>query len=310
MRKIKRLLSLLMLSGITLVGCNQNKEDNENGNDNAPKDSTLVDFRVCECLTFSLKAGVGVTVNEDKVASDYLLTDASFDHSKKVVYTPKNDGTGLADAPKGEISLDDEALESLLLRSEEGSTHVIYTAFTFDLSVKNVFMGDATKAGLFINTSIINDLAMSRFEVSSPIGEEPETAKAFRVAFVPKTSEDGVARVMAGLQNKSECRHLDGTIKSGWNEENHFGGVSYGDDLIDKNYHETHPTTGNLASYINRPDYLGTFDSSKKDENGAIELNFTVVCWFEGTDPNCVTTAKFQSVIAHFALESVALPNE
>lgn len=309
MRKLNKFLNLFLLSGITLVGCDLNKENKE---DNEPKESTIVEINVCECLTYSLKAGVGASIdNENKVVTDCLFTDGSFDHDKKVIYTPNINGSGLANGPKGEISLNDESLESLLLRSDEGHTPKIYTALTFDLSVKNVFMGDASKCGLFMNTSIINNLAMTRFEVSSPKGEEPATAKAFRVAFVPKEGEDGVSRTVAALQNKNDCRHLDGTIKNGWNEANHFGGVSYNEnDIIDKNYHESIPTSGTLASYINRPDYLGTFDSTKKDENGAIELNFTVVCWFEGTDPSCNNSERFQSVLAHFALESVPLPNE
>jgi hypothetical protein len=56
-----------------------------------------------------------------------------------------------------------------------------------------------------------------------------------------------------------------------------------------------------------RPDYLGYFGFVANDE---VTLTFTVVCWFEGTDPEIVnraTTAEYQSVAASLHFEAIKL---
>lgn len=310
MKKVTLLFSLLTILGITLSGCD--KDDDEEREVEPIQEYTLAEFETNDKISLSIEEGVGVIVNneEKKVSTKNLLTDGSFDHKTAKFYTPDPLGQSLRNDEKGEFSLSDASIESLLFRDYYlNKENKVYTAMFFSLSFKHTFVENEGNLGLYLNTSILDGIAKSRFELIKSKEIEPKAEKSFRVCLLSNGNEDLNTRVLALFRDKNDCTHLDGSIRSGWNEENHFGGVPYENDLIDKNYHEDLPTTGNLDSFTNRLDYLGKFDSSKQDENSEVELKYTMVCWYEGTDTSCVNdNFTGDSAMVHLAFEGITLP--
>ncbi len=310
MKKATLLFSLFAVLGITLTGCN--KDDDEEFKREPMEPYAFAKFETNDKISVSLEEGVGVTVNneEKKAITKNIFTDGSFDHKTAKFYTPDPLGKSLRNDEKGEFSLSDSSVESLLDRDYywDGESKV-YTAMFFSLSFKHTFVENEGNLGLYLNTSILDGIAKSRFELVKSKEIAPKAEKSFRVCLLSNGDEDLNTRVLALFRDKNACTHLDGSIRSGWSEENHFGGVSYENDLIDKNYHEDLPTVGTLDSYTNRLDYLGKFDSSKQDENGEVELKYTVVCWYEGTDTSCVNdNFTGDSAMAHLSFEGITLP--
>ena len=270
-------------------------------------------------LEATVSSGIGTTANPSTnvVTVDNKLTDGSFEHRTNssaegakvpTIFQPADSGTELA-ATNGTVALS-SANTTNLKRSVDENDDDVYTVVTFGMSFTVTFGASPVDIGLYLDCTA----SKSRFEVTGPSETmaTPSTAKGFRMAFVPNASPDAVARVFADLQTSGNAKHLDGTITSGWAAGNNYGGVAYSGDLIDSSYSTALPTSGNLAAYTGRVDYLGTFDYDDKDANNKVTLSYTVVCWFEGTDPEIVNRANqtdYQTVASYLHFEAKDLPS-
>ena len=281
-------------------------------------------------LEYKLTRGAGTTVNQagDTVSVSGVLTDGSLDHDSSIIYTPAADGRSLlpAENAKRAIALTEEVsgetqykaysdYESLLERGstvarQDNPSKTIYTAVTFELEFTVTFGEVAGDIGLFLDNTeeLVNNVLVkkSHFEVDGT----PKTAKGFRMAFLPHEAA-GNARVFADLQDEKVdentlIKHIGGS-----NPDSSFsaGGSAYGtNEVIDKNYKAALPTASTArATALARPDCLGVFTFTASSR---VTLSYTVVAWFEGTDPEIVNRAtadEYQSVGAYLSFEGVDL---
>ena len=268
-------------------------------------------------LEVTLGTGVGTSVSNNTVTVNGKLTDGSFDHKNKYIYTPNESGTGIAAGSKGKISLTDSNLSTLLERGTTGSGTAavkVYTAITFDLTFTVTFGAANNDVALLMDNTADHTNFVTSDESTA------KTAKGFRMAFVSNTvgtgeaaANNGKTKVLADLQESSHCHYINSESAVLASTEP-FGGVNYvaADlDLIDSAYNTALPTSAQAkTAYEARADYMGYFDHTKQDANSKVSLNFTVVCWYEGTDPEIVNraAADFQSVVAtlHFEAKDIA----
>lgn len=266
-------------------------------------------------LEFELGDGIGTEVDstDDHVINfNGLLTDGSVNHKTQKVYTPDSFGTGHAADPKGEIDLNGtypldpggETLEDLLTRGETDDTTpvTIYTAATFDITFTITFGQVPGDIGLYLD----NTAGKSQFVVDGNPAPTAVTATGFRMAFLPKAaSTNGRATVFADLQTASNCHYISNKTQAMLPGTDY---VSTDYDLIHSGYSTALPTASTIrADAIARPDYLGYFAFQA---DTPVTLSYTVVAWFEGTDPNVVNQdiiANYQTVISTLCFEAVNL---
>ena len=277
-------------------------------------------------LETELKKGVGTTVSNNQTVSfgDNKLTDASLNHGdKKIVYP---DSTGKAYGGSVEIGgplATDEAIAALatsLERGESGSGK-IYSCATFDISFTIAFGAIEKDVGLYLNTTKVeNDqqqqVAQSRFETTGTA----YTAKGFRMAFLPMGVSDQeqtnhsaqYAKIFAGLQKETETVQGQSVTNIKYvHTYNNDGmtGAAYDStkkEVVDTDYHTALPTSSTSRSdAIDRADCLGFF---KFQAGTRVTLNYRVVAWFEGTDPeikNRETAAEYQSVASFLTFDAI-----
>ena len=185
-----------------------------------------------------------------------------------------------------------------------------YFAMSWDLKFSYDFAGDATQVNLYLDpSSKIYQLDNQDQEVAW--GATNSTYKGFRVAFIAanhSTLSSNSTKVWAPEQNENLCGFVNsvnnnfavvGTNDTAipetdpvqYNSDGYHGG-SYNQNsavnLIAKN------TTGTVAATAesgaaSAPNCLGSFN---KEASGLSTLEFTCFAWFEGTDPNIVTSAQ------------------
>ena len=286
-------------------------------------------------LDCTVSAGIGtyldennenaITLTHEVNSADVtnVLTDGSFDHLNEIIRTPNADGTAL-DSTNGSIALA-SASESNLKRGELDGGN-IYTAVTFNISFKVSFGSLAGDYGLFLDNSETSGVGASRFEcATTPLA----TAKGFRMAFVggavgaSYTGSSTNTKVFADLQETSyvvdeglateqtviACRYVGGTTAADFAPAT---ATQYNqndvNDLIDHSYNTALPTSETArATALARPDCLGVFAYREGSE---VTLNYTVVCWFEGTDPEIINRdllAEYQTVTSTLRFEAVQL---
>ena len=246
-------------------------------------------------LDITLSAGVGTSLGstENTIEFNGLLTDGSFNHLNGKVMTPNASGTGIAK----ETLLTANNLESELTRVEDLDGKVVYTAATFEIEFSMNFGAgweNASDVGLYLDCTA----EKSAFSVDGDAAAL--TATGFRMAFY-SIDTNAETRVFAGLQSFNSCKYVASSTAAD------FAGTAYTDELIDSSYDTALPTSETTrANAIARPDYLGVFEP---DED-AVVLTFTVVCWFEGTDPNIVdqpNATDYQKVLTNLVFEAVDL---
>ena len=105
-------------------------------------------------LECALSNGVGTTTDSPTKTVTFggKLTDGSFNHSTAKIYTPNDEGTGLAAAPKNEIGLNDAELATKLVRATTSDSKTVYTAVTWKVAFTVNFGATAGDYGLFLNT--------------------------------------------------------------------------------------------------------------------------------------------------------------
>lgn len=219
------------------------------------------------------------------------LTDGSFNHSSKNIYTP--DSTGKAfDPTKGEIALASATDENMTRATlADGNVYTVVT-WKADFSVNfGALPGDI---GLFLDT------AQSSFSVGT--GVTAKTGKGFRMAFIPTDTTNGYTKVYANLQTSALCKHVKDTSS--------MTGIAYtGNTLIasDTSVSTLPQSEISAADAAARADFFGTFVNNPGE---IVHLEYTVVCWFEGTDPEIVNreaSADYQSVTANLVFKALNL---
>ena len=244
-------------------------------------------------LDCKVSDGVGTSTTDnaagvtDVVAVEGKLTHGSFDHSAKYIMEPDNTGTKLA----AKHSLSASTLADDLLVGETSDGDDIYTAVTFDLEFSMSFGSVSGDIGLYI------DLANSVFtpDDSAVASSKNDTAKGFRMAFVytGSVAANGTTRVWADLEDASNCHYVPNSTAANAALPN--PGTSYSGDLID-NSTDANATlgTGYSSSATSMINYLGKFVFQA---NTTVKLNYTVVCWYEGTDPNIVNSTSAKETV-------------
>ena len=249
-----------------------------------------------ECV---VSAGIGTSATDSgsthTITTAGKLTDGSFNHKTKNIYTPNATGNAIA-TETALASATDENMKRGTDASD--SDKVIYTAITWNVSFSVTF-GVVNK-----DVALLLDVPNSSFAVDG--GAAATTAQGFRMAFVPGATPTGStqrATVYADLQTFENAKYVASTTN--------FNGTSYvanDYDLIDSAYTTAVPDTISSADTLTRPDCIGTFKFAASTK---VTLPYTVVCWFEGTDPEIDDEATtFQSVIANLQFKAIDIVNE
>ena len=256
-------------------------------------------------LQYKVKARYGCTVDTEGTTVSFggKLTDGSFDHKDNMIYTPNASGTGL-DSTRGETALADMS-DTTMKRGEtnDATPLPIYTAVAFDIDFTVTFGAVDADIGLFID----NTAGKTNFAVSN--GADAVTATGFRMAFVPNgtapTNSVTRATVLADLQTAANCKYIAGTTDTTISGTSYVAGEK---DLIDSTFNDALPTeTTERATAQGRQDYIGMFKFAASTQ---VTLKYTVVCWFEGTDPNIknqALAANYQEVVANLYFAAVNL---
>lgn len=272
----------------------------------------------------TLEENVGT--EQDPSWQDVLLTDGSFNHSTGKIYQPNEFGDAWhPDYP--EVSYNDGSLATKLLRGTYSymdnavEKHKnIYTAVEFTLTFTVLFGSDAGDYGLFIDNSVDSTNPQSpvehtNFKAYAPNGNTPlsgsdiKTAKGFRMGFYSTTATYGKSTVLADL---NQAKSNDTVVLTHVNNSSGTfqNATAYTEPyIIGSEYAAAMPAAGTLekADAEDRPDYIGYFPFSA---NGTAQLTYTVVCWFEGTDPNVVNQANaadYQKVVSELHFEAIKL---
>ena len=207
------------------------------------------------------------------------LTDGSFDHAgtNKYIYAPNLNGNKVAS--RTALASADAAA---LTRGTTTSSETIYTAVTWDVTFTVQFAYAEGDIGLFL------DLSNSAFTAGSgSVGtNDHDTSKGFRMAFIPTGTNEsnGVAHVFADLQEAAKCTYVGG--EPAVNAALPDPATSYtGKTLISSEDSGTLAEEYTASAAANMNNYFGKFVYAA---NASVNLQFKVVCWFEGTDPNIV----------------------
>ena len=278
-------------------------------------------------LEAKLFDGVGTSVRlvDGNYAVDFegRLTDASFNHLSGSIFKPNGNGTAIDG--EGTVALgsydttDEDSIAALATALDRGtitinSTDVnVYSAATFDIEFSMNFGSGwetAKQVGLYLD----NTASKSSFTVSG--GAAAVTATGFRMAFY-STNTAARSTVFADLQ--TDVQDADGDPETVGDvhvckyvsSATNFAGTEYGADgaydLIDATWDEALPTSSTTRAEAEaRPDLLAIFTPAQD----AVKIRFTVVCWFEGTDPNVVdqdVLANYQTVISNLVFEAIDL---
>ena len=265
-------------------------------------------------LSVTATAGYATTATNSEDGTTHtvtvggVLTDGSFNHSSGNVITPDDSGSKIKSVT-AHGSMDD----SNMLRGVTGgsSSQNIYTAVSFNLSFTVTFSSNSGDIGLYLDRNYENSNINSRFTVDG--GAAASSATGFRMAFLPTgtNSSSGETRVFAGLQASSNCKYVSGsTVNAALDNSGTYGT----NVLIDSSHAGTSESPEVLpdsfdtrANATGRCDYFGVFAAPSTP--GAVTLEYKVVCWFEGTDPNVVNTATLQSVIATLSFKALNIPD-
>ena len=234
-------------------------------------------------LECTMGQGLGTTLTGNSIATttNYKLSDASFDHSAKYIIAPDRSGqyvgrkTALADA---NTTVGDE--DSIVRNVKSGVTAL--SAMTFTMTFSLDFGAVDSNYALYFDAS-----ASSIAKANSAAIDNTDTIHGFRMAFVGETAVNTVTKVWADQQTSGNAKY----VSNGLAEGAALAGSTYATgSLMDSGYTNPVPATSQTKSAAAaETNYLGIFNFQA---NTTVELEFTVVCWFEGSDPTIVDTAN------------------
>ena len=262
-------------------------------------------------LSCTLLKGVGTVVDgssivlKDNVSNGNAswLGDASFDHTSTNLYNDtavennyENLGT-LAAAETAEAATVGSSKWFVSLDTTNSRRY--YRAVSWTMKFAFNFQGDTTPMNLYFDTT---STASATTHTNAQNSSTAETGKGFRLAFLPEVAGD--AFVWAPNQTIGNCNYVASTsaLKDATNTAGSY--AAYTTDLVASNTAAENKllntaTSGNATPY----NYLGQFvyDSAANPD----ELEVKCVAWFEGTDPNVVTDAALQTVVANLKFFAV-----
>ena len=251
-------------------------------------------------LACKLTAGIGTQVKTgdptviELANSAYRLTDASYDYANQKIVAPDDEG-----AKFGKIVPLASAVIGIAATTENGLFREtdVYTAFTWSMDFSLSF-GTVNK-----NVALYFDASTSA--VTAATGSTAaDTAKGFRMAFVPtalasvttgnvdQSGTGGVSRVWADLQTTANTKYISTADATVGTTTLTAKTTSYASPiLMDSACVKPVPANGeyNASDTADQVNYLGTFTYVA---NTTVHLNYTVVVWFEGTDPTIVNTVE------------------
>ena len=254
-------------------------------------ESQLGDFKVgnlegsLECVA---TAGIatGLNGNNITISENYILGDASFDHTSEKVFTdvPGSDPTSFIDLGGWSLKESGEGSNSSLLYGSVSSTKYYYCA-TWKYTFSYTFVAEAGDMNLYFDIAKANTAAGYKQYTGTVEGEALDTAQGFRLGFC--TSEAQVVwaphRAQSG-SNPATIRHVkDGSPDA---VADYTGSV-----LLDSAATaDLGQPTDAKAKSVNG--YLGTFSKPVDSATGAartISLEVRMTAWYEGTDPSITT---------------------
>ena len=216
------------------------------------------------------------------VANKTILTHGSFNHLAKNFYVPNVTADAVTEvALYSSGTTIASGLADDLLQSTDDSGNSIVTAVTWHMTLSVAFADSGRDMALYL------DLATSWAHLLN--GNDPEhTGTGFRVAFVaePATTSTSAATTSTGATKVWAPHQTSSASKYVANTSNMQAGTAYTTGaLIHSGSNYTVPNdegaTASEAAAIEG--YLGTFEFIA---NTTVTLPFTVVAWYEGTDPN------------------------
>jgi len=260
-------------------------------------------------LICKMSPGVGTAVNNNSTIDNYSddtitvnsnakLTDASFDHANKKIIAPDADGVKVGKVTALDTDPANAATLATAITRATGTSDVIYSALTWTMDFEVSYVGTGSNNGLFF------DLTGTNFTLSAAAGAN-DGALGFRLAFVPFTSanagvnvyQTGEARVLARLRNNASpanvCKYISNPAVG-----DALSGTNYASPvLIDSADTTAVPddNTTNTTTASAMTNYLGKFTAVAEK---TVHLQFAVVAWFEGTDPNVVNTADLVKTVS------------
>ena len=253
------------------------------------------DNKVVEPKTDSATvAGVAETYN-------WVLSDASFDHTTGNVYYPYANGSMLALHDETyDSGAEADFLRQTKTISETGdpvtarTINKVYSIFTWSYTFKFTSENDAV-VGLFLDfdNSSVTDVTSSNSNNSY---------KGFRIAFISDDKET----VWAANRAKAECTYATAAAATSAASSN----TAYtGYDLLATDQKGSVPEEAvasktNIATNTTYPNYLGQFPVG--DGSTEQELTITLVAWFEGSDADVITTVAglYDTVSAEMRFEA------
>ena len=264
-------------------------------------------------------ANTAATASVDGVAVE--LTDASFDHDTKNVILPDADGVKVK-ATDGIVSITDGSFAAKTTRATyttsaadvHDTTHTVYSALTWTMDFQVSYTAAGSNSGLFFN------LTNTKFTL--PNGDAfgaTDAGHGFRLAFIPTGDPEnntvtdnyiaGNTRVLARAQSAAETwdhdddgetaavskvRYIDNAVAG--SSLNSLANTYTSPILIDSTATYDIPSDNTVAasSLSSQPAYLGKFTAAASK---TVHMPFTVVAWFEGTDPTVVNTANLAALV-------------
>ena len=266
------------------------------------------------------------------------LTHASFDHNNSKVYTLSSDTVSGLRPVTSATNWEAKSTSVNTAAQEEPDAYEdtkVYWAvswrmvFTYQFALEskvNLFLDNSETNGSTVSSVLsASDKAAAKTAAQTTSGLD--TLKSFRIAFVPtksisESAEFGLAaasgegakqtttgsfvnnRIWADNQTASACRYINDTnALAAENKTYSTTGSEYGsNEVIGSDKVAARPAEGvpiSLTTETNRVVYqLGQFSNSNGTVSTA-KLDITCVAWFEGTDPNTVSAAYLDTVVAN-----------
>lgn len=246
-------------------------------------------------LNCELEPGLGTAIDDKGIVSlsNYQLSDASFDHRYDMIISPDN--TGCYVGKRIELENANTRLnyeDSVVRYSNDG--FVSMSVMTFKLTFAYNFDNSDPNYGLYFKANKSSISKANSREIN-----DMDIIHGFRMAFVGD-SIDSSTRVWADQQRSSYCKHVSAELVRGAA----LNGTEYDDFyLMDSEYNDDVPSVSNVTTMDYQPNFLGEF---KFVPNTTSQLTYTVVCWFEGTDPT-ITNSNAENMNSIVAILSFGI---
>lgn len=253
-------------------------------------------------------AGFGTSVADNVVTNkaNYVLSDGSFDHSAKKIIAPDRAGSKVGKNIALASATEDTNATTGLVRAVKDSKTAL-TVMTWQMQFKMDFGAEGTDSsyGLYMDHSASKSVVEKKDGSSwtTTIGEN-DTAHGFRLAFVG-VEANAKTRVWADHQSSANCHFIDGGATKGAALASPNVDDYSSPDLMDSSCTLGIPTSAQAtATAAGTANYLGKFAFTA---NSTVTLTYTVVAWFEGTDPIVVNNKNLDTVRAQLYFEVAPL---